>query len=726
MSRVDLHVEGMHCASCVGRVEAALLGVQGVEDVAVNLTTHGARVELAADGPPVERLVAAVERAGYGARLAAAGGAAVAATASAEEEARQALRLVLVAAPLSLPVLVVSMAGLRFPGSDVVQLVLTAAVVLGPGLTFLRQAARLLRRAAASMDTLVAIGSLAAFLHGAVTVVAARFRGLEVEHLYFETAAVIVTLILFGRFLEARAKGRAAASLASLARLLPSEARVRDAATGAERSVAVEAIVPGDLVVLHPGDRVPVDGVVVEGEGHVDESMLTGEPVPAARRGGDAVSAGTVNATAVLVLRATRVGLGTTLARIVAVVRDAQASKAAVQRLADRVASVFVPVVIGVAAVTLAAWLLVTGGDLAAALQPAVAVLVIACPCAMGLATPTAILVGTGRAARLGILVKDAASLERLAAVDTVLFDKTGTLTLGRPAVVAVSGAAGEPTLLAVAAVEARSSHPLGLAVAAHVRERGLTTPSVSGVRAAPGLGVTGDVGGRRVVAGSRGFAAAQGVDTSGVEAWVKTHAALGETVVVGGFAGGPAVAFALADPLKDGAREAVARLQRDGIAVHLVTGDAWATAAKVAAGVGVREDDVRAGLLPEQKAEAVAELRARGRVVAMVGDGINDAPALAAADAGIAVGSGTEVALETAGIALLRGGPGAVGDAIAVARATLRTIRRNLFWAFAYNVVGIPVAALGVLHPMLAAGAMALSSVSVVTSSLHLARVRI
>jgi Cu+-exporting ATPase len=438
---------------------------------------------------------------------------------------------------------------------------------------------------------------------------------------------------------------------------------------------------------------------------------------------GDPVTGGTVNTTTALAVRVTRVGEGTTLARIVQLVHDAQATKAPIQRLADRVAAVFVPIVLGVALLTLAAWLLLTPVPFSAALLHVVAVLVIACPCALGLATPTAVLVGTGRAARHGVLVKEAGAFERLCAADLVVFDKTGTLTEGRPRVVATAGADEAATLPLAAGLEALSDHPLARAVVELARERGVAPAAAEGAREVLGAGAVGTSGGSRIAVGSARLLEQEGFDAAELEDWRREQEAAGRTTFLAAAEGRPPMGIAVADPVRPGAAEAVERLGRLGLECWLLTGDAEATARRVAAEVGIAGGHVRAGLRPEDKAEVVRDLQGRGRVVAVVGDGINDAPALALADVGIAVGSGTDVALETASLALLRSEPAAVADAVALSRATLRTIRQNLFWAFAYNVVGIPIAAVGLLEPMLAALAMAFSSVSVVTNSLLLRR---
>jgi Cu+-exporting ATPase len=612
-----------------------------------------------------------------------------------------------------------------------------------------------LRNGTANTDVLVALGSSAAFFYSVPVLVALTLgdHGLG-EHLYFETAAVIITLIKLGKLLEARAKGETSAAIRSLMELRPATARVLEG--GVEREVPVEAVEVDDQVVVRPGERIPVDGVVVEGRSAVDESMLTGESLPVEKGPGDEVVGASINTHGVLRLQATRVGADTALARIVRLVQEAQASKAPIQRLADRVAAVFVPVVLGVALATFLVWWLLADAGLTAALVRTVAVLVIACPCALGLATPTAVMVGTGKGARLGILFRSSEALERAQALSVVVLDKTGTLTLGQPVVQEVVvrvpahqgvGAGGSPAepeddperwlLRLAASAERGSEHPLGQAVVRAARERGLALSEPARFRAFPGEGIEAVVDGSEVLVGTRRFLAGRGVETEGLAGEAERLQARARSplwVAVGGEAAG---LVAVADAVKPESREAVAELQAMGLRVIMLTGDQRATAEAVAREVGIRE--VRAEVLPGRKAEVVRELQAEGAgLVAMVGDGINDAPALAQADVGIAIGTGTDVAMETADVTLMRGDPRTVSQAIRLSRATLRTIRQNLFWAFVYNVVLIPVAAgalyplaflpmmLRALHPMLAAFAMAFSSVSVVTNSLRLGRVRI
>ncbi|WP_126977655.1 heavy metal translocating P-type ATPase [Frigidibacter oleivorans] len=736
-----LTVEGMHCASCTGRVERALAAVPGVVEAGVNLATRSATIRYLTGATSPGELAAAVTAAGY---AAAPPGANSAPEPMADRQAREAAglrRRVILSAALTLPVVVLAMGGHMLPAfhnwimatigmqaSWLIQMVLTAAVLAGPGRMFLSIGLPALARGAPEMNSLVALGSLAAFGYSAVATLAPALLPPTARAVYFEAAATIVTLILVGRWLEARAKGQAGAAIRRLMSLAPDTARVARGDRVIE--VAVADLVPGDILHVAPGERVPTDGVVTEGESHIDEAMLTGEPAPVRKRPGDAVTGGTVNGTAALSVRVTAVGADTVLSRIVRLVEDAQGVKLPVQALVDRVTRVFVPVVMALAALAFALWLAI-GPDprLTHALVAGISVLIIACPCAMGLATPVSILVGTGRGAELGVLFRRGDALQRLAGVRTVAFDKTGTLTEGRPALTAIHVAAGleaDALLAEVAAAEARSEHPLAHALAAAAEARGLALPRAAEVQALPGRGLTARVGDHALRIGNARMMEEAGIDWQlpGAPA-PEALAAEAQTPILVARDGRPAAILAVADPLKPGTPPAVAALRAMGLQVAMISGDAPATARAVAARAGI--DRVTAGVLPEGKLDAI---RALPGPVAFVGDGINDAPALAAAEVGLAMGGGTDVAIDSAEVVLASGDPGAVATAITLSRATMRNIRQNLFWAFAYNVVLIPVAA-GVLYPvngmllspMLAAGAMAFSSVFVVTNALRLRR---
>jgi cation-transporting ATPase V/Cu+-exporting ATPase len=715
---LDFQVEGMTCGSCATRVQRVLGRQPGVASAEVNLATGTARV--APQGEvAVEQLQAAVDRIGYRIIPLAAGAPPQDPTvAQAAAEAAWRRRL-LVAAPLALGVVAMAMVpggGMRQGWARLAALVLATPVQFWVGWPFLREAARRARRGTANMDTLIAMGTLAAY---GFSVWQLATGGME---LYFEAAAVIITFLVLGRFLEARARGRAGHAIRALLELGAKQARVlRD---GQELLVPVDQVAVGELLLVRPGEKVPTDGQVVEGASAVDESMLTGESVPVDKAAGDPVTGATVNTGGVLTVRATRVGAETALAQIVRLVQDAQASKGHVQRLADRVAAVFVPVVIAIAVATLAAWA-VLGGDPQQGLVAAVAVLIIACPCALGLATPTAIMVGTGRGAELGVLIKSVEVLEQTRRISTVVFDKTGTLTRGEMMLTEVVPAAGldEAELLARAgAVEADSEHPIGQAIAAAARQRVGSLPATTGFRALAGRGARAEVDATTVWVGRRTLLAEAGllVPAALADAAEQLEQA-GRTVVLAGWDGQARGMLAVADTLKDGARELVARLHAMGLEVAMLTGDNARTAGAIAARVGV--DRVLAEVLPAGKVGEVARLQAQGRVVAMVGDGVNDAPALVGADLGIAIGTGTDVAIQASDLTLMHGDLEGVATAIALSRRTYRTVVQNLGWAFGYNLAAIPLAAVGLLSPIVAGAAMALSSVSVVANSLRLRR---
>jgi copper-transporting P-type ATPase V len=715
---LDFEVEGMTCGSCAVRIQRVLGRQPGVAAAEVNFATNKARV--APDGAvAVDALQAAVEQIGYRitpvtADTPAAGGA------TAEDRAAAAWRRrVLVAVPLALAVVALAMLPGRVmaqPWGRLAAFALATPVQFWVGWPFLREAARRARRRTANMDTLIAMGTLTAYGYSVGQLVAG---GMD---LYFEAAAVIITFLVVGRFLEARAKGRAGHAIRALLELGAKHARVlRD---GQEVLVPAEQVAVGDLLRVRPGEKIPTDGAVVAGASAVDESMLTGESVPVDKVAGDPVTGATVNRGGVLTVRATRVGTDTALAQIVRLVQDAQASKGQILRLADRVAGIFVPVVIAIAVATLAAWTMV-GGDPRQGLVAAVAVLIIACPCALGLATPTAIMVGTGRGAELGVLIKSVEALERTRRITTVVVDKTGTLTRGQMTLTDAVPATGlqEAELLRRAgAVEADSEHPIGQAITAAARQRTGALPTADDFQALAGRGARAEVAGAVVWVGHRKLLADAGLLVpAALEDAAERLEEDGKTAVLAGWDGEARGVLAVADTLKDDAAELVGRLHAMGLEVAMLTGDNARTAAAIARRVGI--DRVLAEVLPQDKVGEVARLQAQGQVVAMVGDGVNDAPALVHADLGIAIGTGTDVAIQASDLTLLRSELAGVATAIALSRRTYRTIVQNLAWAFGYNLAAIPLAALGLLNPILAGAAMALSSVSVVGNALRLRR---
>ena len=737
-----LSVGGMHCASCVGRVEKAVLAVPGVSGATVNLATGRAFVTLAEPDSDVAAITQAIRAAGFEAEpLLAAPEQSDRESAARAAEARALRIAVLIAALLTLPIFILEMGVHLVPGmadrmADTVGtrnlhllfFVLASGVQFGPGLRFYRSGWPALVRGAPDMNSLVMLGSTAAWGYSVVAVFVAGLLPAGTANVYFEASAVIITLILAGRYLEARARGRASDAIRRLISLQPRIARI--SRNGRELETSIDRVQVGDHVLVRPGEQVPVDGEVIAGASWVDEAMISGEPLPVEKTPGDEVIGGTINGSGALEFRATRIGSDTLLAQIVRLVEQAQAAKLPIQALVDRVTLVFVPIVIGVAVLTFAAWLAFGPAPaLSFALVNAVAVLIIACPCAMGLATPTSIMVGTGKAAELGLLFRKGDALQSLRDVDTVALDKTGTLTRGEPTLIACHAAEGFTTdevLGLVAAVEQRSEHPIAAAIVAGARARGVAPGEATSFNASAGLGASASVANHRVEVGALRYMTQLGVDVAPFAAKAAEYAAAGGTPLYAAVDGRPAALIAVADPLKDSARPAIAALHQLGLKVVMLTGDDRRTAAAVAREAGI--DAVHAELLPDGKVAVVKRLQDGGHKVAFVGDGINDAPALAQAEVGIAIGTGTDIAIDSAELVLMSGDLRNLPNAVALSSATLRNIRQNLFWAFAYNASLIPVAA-GLLYPafglllspMLAALAMALSSLCVVGNALRL-----
>ncbi len=752
MKKIELTIRGMHCASCVGRVEQAIAAVPGVGGARVSLATEQAVVELQDDSLDTQQIVQSVQKAGYQAEMIAEDRGDQVRLHELERaaETKQWRNRMLLGAVLSGIILKLSQnPPSLFNGWAMLLLATPLQLILG--WPYYVGAWQRLRHWSANMDTLIALGTTAAFAFSTVGLVLVQWFGFTLGghepprstgilssvfhpwltrpalgYHYFMDSAVILTLITLGRFLEARAKGKASQAILWLLNLAPRTARViRD---GVEVEVPAAELRRGDLFVVRPGERIATDGIVRDGHSTVDEAMLTGESMPVEKSPGDEVIGATINQHGMVRVEATRIGRETALEQIVAVVRRAQESKAAVERLADRVSGVFIPIVLVIALATFASWAILGPAESrwSLAVLNMISVLIVACPCALGLATPTAVMVGSGRGASLGILIRDAQALERAGAIEVVVLDKTGTITRGQPSltdIVPAAGVGNDELLKAAACVEIASEHPLARAIVEHARLWDIELERVSDFVATPGFGVRGRVSGVEVMVGTEGHLRQAGMSLAGLEAVRDRLQAEGETVVWVARGGAVLGILSLSDTLKPESPDAVAALQHLGLDVYMITGDNERTAAAIARRVWIRPDRVMAGVPPEGKASAIRKLQEAGRVVAMVGDGVNDAPALAQADLGIALGSGTDVAIETGQIVLVSGDLRGVVRAIRLSRATLRVIRQNLFWAFIYNVVMIPLAALGGLHPIVAATAMALSSVSVVSNSLLLWR---
>ena len=742
-SRVTLNIASMTCASCVGRVEKALLGTSGVVEASVNLAAENATIIYVTGATTAEQLVAVSTDAGYPAEIALAD-AQVSRSERKADEAKALLNRVVFAAVLTVPVFILEMGAHTIPGfhdlvahtigmqtSWLIQFVLATIVLFGPGWGFFAKGIPALLRRAPDMNSLVALGTGAAWTYSVVATFLPQLVPDDVRAVYFEAAAVIVVLILLGRWLEARAKGRTGAAIQALLGLQAKTARVlRD---GQTVEVDIDALRTGDLVLVRPGERIPVDGAVTDGASNVDESMITGEPLPVPKTADDLVTGGTVNGTGSLTFAATRVGANTTLAQIIRMVEEAQGAKLPIQGLVDRVTMWFVPAVLALAILTVLVWLLV-GPDpaLTFALVAGVSVLIIACPCAMGLATPTSIMVGTGRAAEMGVLFRKGDALQHLNEVEVIALDKTGTVTEGRPTLtdlITADGFERAKTLALIAAVEAQSEHPVAEAIVRSALEEGVELLDATEFRSVTGYGVEAVVAGQKVLVGADRFMTLNNIDTSTLEEKERTLAEQGRTALYAAIDGVLAAVIAVADPVKASSASVIAALHDRGLKVAMITGDKQATAEAIGREVGI--DEVIAGVLPDGKVAALDALRRGGRKIAFVGDGINDAPALAHADVGIAIGTGTDVAIESADVVLMSGDLRGVINAAEISQATMRNIYQNLVWAFGYNVALIPVAA-GVLYPafglllspVFAAGAMALSSVSVLTNALRLRRI--
>ena len=738
---IELDIEGMTCASCVGRVEKALKAVSGVSDASVNLATERATVRVAGNAVSAARLAEAISQAGYKANEI------VADKAKGDEPDRREAELrglkisLATAVALTLPVFILEMGSHLVPAihdfvmetvgmreSWYLQFALTTLVLFGPGLRFFKKGIPALLRLAPDMNSLVVLGTSAAWGFSVVATFVPEILPRGTANVYYEAAAVIVTLILLGRFLEARAKGRTSEAIKRLVGLQAKSARVMR--NGETIDVPLQDVATGDVIVVRPGEKVPVDGLVLDGSSYVDESMITGEPVPVTKTAGSEVVGGTVNRNGSFTFRATKVGADTLIAQIIRMVEEAQADKLPIQALVDKVTNWFVPAVMLAALATFIVWFIL-GPDpaLTFALVNAVAVLIIACPCAMGLATPTSIMVGTGRAAEMGVLFRRGDALQTLRDADVIAVDKTGTLTLGKPTLVHFTTTEGfdqDEVLRLVASLESRSEHPIAEAIVEAAKDGGLTLADAAGFEATPGFGVAATVDGRKVEAGADRFMVKLGYDIAKFADDADRLGREGQSPLYAAVDGRLAAIIAVADPIKPTTPEAIAALHALGLKVTMITGDNRRTAEAIARRLGI--DEVVAEVLPDGKVEAVKRLAADGRRVAFVGDGINDAPALAAADVGLAIGTGTDVAIESADVVLMSGDLRGVANAIALSKATIRNIRQNLFWAFAYNAALVPVAA-GILYPangvllspVLAAGAMALSSVFVLTNALRL-----
>jgi len=743
---LTLPVEGMTCASCVARVEKTLKKVDGVETANVNLATEAVALSFDPEKTSLDMLAKAVDGAGYQLVLPQKTSEIshsferqkISEVSHQEKSYRQLKHEFVFSLVLSIPIMLINMLSmtawfmsvvpLSMQEVNTVLLILTTPVMIVSGKHFFKPAWKLAAHGAADMNTLVAVGTGAAFFYSTAVVLFPRWfpAGTNFHDVYFDSAAMIITLILMGRMLEARAKRKASDSIKLLLGLQPKTARIIKDTT--EFEIPITYVTVGDVVLMRPGERIPVDGTILKGNSTIDESMVSGESIPIEKNVGDTVIGGTMNKNGSFEFRTSAVGADTVVAHIAKLVEEAQGSKAPIQHLADKIASVFVPVVMVIALASFGVWYFAIGSGFASALMNAIAVLVIACPCALGLATPTAIMVGTGRGAMLGVLIKNAGSLERAYKINTIVFDKTGTITSGTPSVTDIEGfnGADEQTVLRLAAsLENKSEHPLGTAIVQEAKNRSLGLDETDSFHSRTGFGVEGRVNGRKAIVGSENMMRDASIDISPAsEDAIIRFSEQSKTSIFIAADGKLLGMIAVADTLHPASKQTVAELKAMGFDLVLLTGDNSRTARAIAAQAGI--DKVFAEVLPQEKVAKIRELQSAGNIVAMVGDGINDAPSIAQADVGIAVGTGTDIAMETADITLMKSDLKGVLQAIRLSRQTMRTIKQNLFWAFAYNSIGIPLAAMGLLNPMFAAGAMALSSVSVVTNSLRLRGVKL
>jgi Cu+-exporting ATPase len=746
ISTLTLPVEGMTCASCVARVEKTLKKIDGVQIANVNLATETVALSFDPARTSLDVLAKAVDGSGYKLVIPRKPSEGILAQtmrpsegsveSHQEKSYRQLKREFLFSLILAIPIMLINMLSmtawfmslvpLSMDEVNKLLLILTTPVMIVSGKRFFKPAWKLAQHFAADMNTLVAVGTGAAFLYSAFVVLFPQWLPSGTKNdVYFDSAAVIIALILMGRMLEARAKHKASDSIKLLLGLQPKTARIiKD---NKEIEIPIAEVAVSDVVIVRPGERIPVDGMILKGNSSIDESMVSGESIPVEKSIGDKVIGGTINRNGSFEFRAAAVGADTVVAHIAKLVEEAQGSKAPIQHLVDKIASVFVPVVMVIALAAFVVWYLLLGVGFAAALMNAIAVLVIACPCALGLATPTAIMVGTGRGASLGVLIKNAESLERAHKINTIVFDKTGTITSGTPSVTDIQGfnGADEQAVLRLAAsLEKKSEHPLGTAIVQEAKNRSLVLEEADSFHSHTGFGVEGTVNGRKAAVGSEKMTRDASIDTAPASSAILRFSEQGKTPILVAVNGKLVGVIAVADTIHPTSKEAVVKLKQMDIEVVMLTGDNSRTAHAIAAQAGI--DQVFAEVLPQEKAAKIQELQSKGKIVAMVGDGMNDAPSLAQADVGIAVGTGTDIAMETADITLMKSDLRGVLRAIRLSRQTMRTIKQNLFWAFVYNSIGIPLAAMGLLNPMFAAGAMALSSVSVVTNSLRLRRIKL